>query len=402
MTDSSMDRRDFFRKAALAGGGAASAAALVAAGGGNKAHASERVPRKKLGSTGADIPILLMGGSMTFDTRFDRRLHRAFQLGVDYVDTAQIYAAGQSQKTLAPFLNQVGRDKVWVTSKVKLVGGRMTPENYERGLESNLEDLETDYLDLFFMHMIESTDNLEPDFIKMGERIKKSGKSKFFGFSCHHGNVPELMNKAAEVGSAGIDAIMFRYNFRQYGDVELNKAIDACKEAGIGLIAMKTQGSVPADLESVVKFQSEEFTLGQAKLKSVWADERIDSCVSHMENVELLMENTAAAMSRTQLSMNEFVQLNRLAALTAAHHCLGCGHRCESKIDGKLRIADTLRYLMYHDSYGHAEEARSLYAALESTERDFEGIDLAAAMEVCPQGIAIGEKLAQAKRVLLT
>jgi predicted aldo/keto reductase-like oxidoreductase len=402
MTESNMDRRDFFRKAALAGGGAAAAAAVTqAATGGSTAHAQQQtVPRKKLGSTGVDIPIILMGGSMTFDTKYDKRLHRAFQLGVDYVDTAQIYAAGQSQKTLAPFLKQVGRDKVWVTSKVKLVGGKMTPENYERGLDSNLEDLETDYLDLFFMHMIESTDNLGLDYIKMGERIKKSGKSKFFGFSCHHGNVPELMNKAAEVGSAGIDAIMFRYNFRQYGDVELNKAIDACKAAGIGLIAMKSQGSVPEDLESVVKFQSENFTLGQAKLKSVWADERIDSSVSHMENVEHLMENTSAAMSQTQLSMNEFMQLNRLAALTAAHHCLGCNHRCESKIDGRLRISDTLRYLMYHESYGHAAEARDLYRALEHTERDFDGIDLAAAMEACPQGINISEKLAHAKRVL--
>ena len=403
MSPSYMDRRDFFRKAALAGGGATAATALTsAAGSAEAAPAIQRVPRKQLGSTGVDIPIILMGGSMTFDPKYDKRLHRAFQLGVDYVDTAQIYAAGQSQKTLAPFLKQVGREKVWVTSKVKLVGSKMTPENYERGLDSNLEDLETDYLNLYFMHMIESTDNLGPDYIKMGERLKSSGKTKFFGFSCHHGNVPELMNKAAEVGKDGIDAIMFRYNFRQYGDVELNKAIDACKEAGIGLIAMKTQGSVPEDIESVVKFQSDNFTLGQAKLKSVWADDRIDAVISHMENVEHLMENTAAAMSDTKLSMNEYMQLNRLAALTAAHHCLGCNHRCESKVDARLRISDTLRYLMYHESYGRSGEARDLYRALEHTERDFDGIDLAAAMEACPQGINIAEKLAHARRVLLT
>lgn len=36
---------------------------------------------------------------------------------------------------------------------------------------------------------------------------------------------------------------MFRYNFRQYGNKELNTAIDACAKADVGLIAMKTQGS---------------------------------------------------------------------------------------------------------------------------------------------------------------
>lgn len=359
-----------------------------------------RVPRKTLGSTGATVPIILMGGSTTFDEQYDKRLHRAFQLGVDYIDTAQIYAAGQSQKTIAPFLAQVGRDKVWVTSKVKLVGSRATPENYSKGLDKCLDDLETDYLDLFFLHMIERVEDLDPPFIKMGEELKKVGKTRFFGFSCHHGNVPEMMMKAATIGSAGIDAIMFRYNFRQYGDVELNRAIDACKEAGIGLIAMKTQGSVPPDLEKVVDFQSRNFTLPQAKLKAVWADERIDAAVSGMNNVEEVMENTAAAMSQAPLAMSEFVQLKRLAALTSAWHCLGCGHRCEPCATGHPRIADTLRYLMYHECYGEAEEAKRLYGALAENERDFERIDLSAAEAACPQGIPIRERLALAKRLL--
>ena len=83
------------------------------------------------------------------------------------------------------------------------------------------------------------------------------------------------MNHAARTG--GIDAILFSYNFRYYGDLELDRAIDACKNAGIGLIAMKTYGAVPEDAEEVIQFTSENFTLGQAKLKSVWADERIDT-----------------------------------------------------------------------------------------------------------------------------
>ncbi len=389
MSQKKLPRRDFFKTSAA---GALGATHLAQ---------GQKVPRKDLGSTGVDIPIILMGGSMTFDPQYDKRLHRAYQLGVDYFDTAQIYAAGQSQKTLAPFLEQVGRKNVWVTSKVKLVGDRCTPANYKKQVDGCLEDLETDYLDMFFMHMIQRPEkDLEPEFIKMGEELKKAKKIRFFGFSTHHGTVPEMMTKAAEIGNAGIDAIMFRYNFRQYGDVALNKAIDACKNAGIGLIAMKTQGSVPEDIEKVVEFKSENFTLPQAKLKAVWADDRIDAAVSQMENVEHVMENCKAAMSQEKLAMSEFMQLNRLAALTAGYHCLGCNQHCEACVPGNLRIADTLRYLMYHDSYHQPEEARRLYHELAAHERDIDQIDLSAAEAACPQGIAIKKRLADAKRVL--
>ena len=77
---------------------------------------------------------------------------------------------------------------------------------------------------------------------------------------------------------------------------------------------MKTQGSVPRNLESVVDFRSENFTLGQAKLKSVWADERINSIVSEMDSVGLVRENVTAARSEKSLTAEESHQLNQLAA----------------------------------------------------------------------------------------
>ena len=64
---------------------------------------------------------------------------------------------------------------------------------------------------------------------------------RFFGFSCHDGNVAELLELAAK--TPWIDSVMFRYNFQQYGNDELNRAIDAAHKAKVGLIAMKTQGS---------------------------------------------------------------------------------------------------------------------------------------------------------------
>ncbi|MBI2423996.1 MAG: aldo/keto reductase [Candidatus Hydrogenedentes bacterium] len=417
MKEDTIGRRMFMKQAALTGGGfgmlAAGAAGAQDEYGAAPAAPQDsapaapidlpegtKVPRKPLGKTGREVPILLMGCSQKFDPKYDRRLHMAYKLGVDYLDTAQGYANGQSHKTLAPFLEQVGRKNAWVTSKVHLEGRVATPENFVKHLEENcLPDLATDYLDMFFMHMVKDEALLEPEYIKMGDDLKKSGKAQLFGFSCHDGNVVELMNKAARVG--GIDAIMFRYNFRQYGDMELNKSIDACKAAGIGLIAMKTQASVPEDLEKVIEFKSAQNSLAQAKIKAVWADDRIDSLVSSMQNVQQVQENVAAACSNTKLSMNEFVQLNRLAALTAAYACNGCSHLCEAKVQGNLKIAQQMRYLMYHDSYGDTETARALYAQLSPEERDFDGVDLSGAMAVCPQKINIAQRLADARAHLM-
>lgn len=366
----------------------------------NAQTGAAQVPRKPLGKTGVDIPILLMGGTWTFDPNYDKVLHRAFQLGVNYIDTAQEYANGQSQKTIAPFIRQIGdRKKLWITSKVKYEGERATPERFKAELDNCLRDLETDYLDMFFMHMITDESLLSPQTVKIAEELKQAGKIRFFGFSCHDTNVAELLSAAAKLGG-GIDAIMFRYNFRKYGDVKLNRAMDECQEAGIGLIAMKTQASVPPELESVVKFQSRNFTLGQAKLKAVWADDRITAAVSGMKSVDLVTENTAAAMSPVQLSMDEFQQLDRLAALTAQHHCLGCSRYCEAQAGGRLRIADTLRYLMYAECYGEGEDARAMYNALPREARDFDQDGLRAASAACPQGIDIAARLAEARRLL--
>ena len=111
------------------------------------------------------------------------------------------------------------------------------------------------------------------------------------------------------------------------------------------MLAMKTQGAVPKEIESVVKFRSQHFTLGQAKLKSVWADERIASIVSEMDSVERVRENVAAARSELSLTAEESHQLNQLAAFTAGYACNGCKHLCENAVAGPLAIAAPLRYL---------------------------------------------------------
>jgi predicted aldo/keto reductase-like oxidoreductase len=314
---------------------------------------------------------------------------------VTWFDTALSYGWGASHAAVKTFLGKIGdRDTLWITSK----SGSRSPGSFETAADKALAELGTDYLNVYLMHGNNHEDMLEPELIAAGERLKKAGKTQFFGFSAHGGNVVELMDKAAKVG--GIDVILFRYNFRRYGDGKLNLAIDRRHKTGIGLLAMKTQGSGPGKLEAVADFRARDFSLAQAKLKSVWADERVTSICSEMDTVALVRENAAAPTSNVGLSANESHQLNQLAHLTADCACLGCSHHCERAAGGSLAIEEPLRYLMYHECYGKPERARELYHGISNERRIAHSAALQAASAACPQSINIAAPLEKAHALL--
>ncbi len=398
--DPKLGRRKFLQQAIVSATalgttsltGAATSSPVAAADGKRE---SASIPRRQLGVTGVSVPILHLGTAQTLDPVYDKLMHRCFKEGVTWFDTALSYGWGASHRAVANFIQQMGdRKKLWLTSK----SGSRQPRGLIASIDEALDELQVDYLDLYLMHGINRVDMLERPFIEAGERLRKSGKTRFFGFSCHAGNVVALLNKAARVG--GIDAILFRYNFRRYGDRELNLAIDNCKKAGIGLLAMKTMGSVPADIEAVAQFRSQNFTLAQAKLKSVWADERIDSLVSEMDSVRVVRENIAAAKSEVPLTAEESHQLNQLAALTARYACNGCSHLCEADLPGPAAIEAPLRYLMYYECYGKTERARELYSSIPPAARQWNAAALQRAAAACPQGIDIRDRLERAQTVL--
>jgi uncharacterized protein len=397
-----MSRDDRFSRRTLLklGVGTAAGASLVDAPSALAAAtdtALPQVPRRRLGKTGKDVPILLMGGSMSFDQRFDPKLAECLRFGVNYFDTADCYAGGGSETAIGNFLERTKkRDAVWITTK----SDRWEPEGLEATLRTSLERLKTDQVDMYYLHQLDDPSLISSETAKVAERMKKEGRIQHFGFSCHSGNVVELLNLAAK--TTWVDSIMFRYNFRQYGNRELNAAIDACAKANIGLIAMKTQGSEAGFSDAWKKFeQTGKWNKHQAVLKAVWADPRISAAVSHMDNLDKLKQNIAAALDRSELGAFDREALQRYATETRSLACDGCDHHCNPAVAAPVQIGATLRCLMYHDVYGQPELARESFHALPAEARRLAGVDFSGANRACPHGVDVASLMDRASKVLI-
>ena len=123
------------------------------------------------------------------------------------------------------------------------VGGPGAFAAYEKRLAGSLERLRTDYIDCYYLHGVEGREIplfSDTDVKAAFEKLKKSGKIRFCGLSCHDAKLPEIVTAAAECG--WIDQIMIQYNYRTMSADSVRRALDAAAKANLAIVAMKTQG----------------------------------------------------------------------------------------------------------------------------------------------------------------
>ena len=394
-------RRDFLKTAGAATAGSfLNARETLAKISGTSVSELTVVPTRPFGKTGAQVSVLSLGGM--FDIPSNQLvLRQALKWGVTYWDTADCYEGGRSERGIGSFFSKYpeARNKVFLVSK----SDSRDPQGMTRLLDRSLERMKTDYIDLYFVHGISSINELNNGTRAWAQKAKAEGKIKFFGFSSHS-NMEECLLEAAKLG--WIDGIMMTYNYRLMHKTEMKEAVAACKEAGIGLTAMKTQGGWSFGSSSAAKlvdtFIERGFTDAQAKLKAVWTNPHIASICSQMPNITILMSNVAAAMDKTNLSAGDLRLLDQYAKETAANYCAGCSNICEKALGGAVPVATVMRYLMYYESYGDRYRARSLYGQLTPEVRARIGsLDYSLAERRCPQGMAIGRLMKRAGQLLV-
>ncbi len=403
------DRRAFLQAGALA-----TAAALGTSSGAvaQQPATAAALPKRKLGKTGVEISLLEMGtGALRERTVLDKLLRLAFAAGVRTFDTAKRYGSEPAFKAWFEKSPEVRKQIVLVTKD-----NPRRPKDMIAQLDERLEALGVDDVDFFFIHGMgddHSTDDAlnfltDGELRETAEKIRKSGKAKFIGFSTHHRNRAALLEAAAKGG--GIDAIMLQYTPWLDKDSPLNKAIDACYAKGIGLISMKqVAGQFPEKpkvniLEEVVRrapvLAEKKLTPYQGLLHAIWTDERISgSCVS-IKTTDQLREDADAARRYEPLKTAEILQIRDAALAHGPTLCADCDGRCSVAAGTNAALGDLTRFLTYHEHHGIRAEARRQYAALPAEARDWSGANLDAARAACPNKLDFAKLLPEVDRHL--
>ncbi len=406
--DTQISRKLFLKMAAYAGVALGTGSALIQAACGKKSGSEEtadqdptKVPRRVLGKTGASIPVL-SHGIMYNLVENQIVIHNGLKWGIDMIDTSHIYAGGNSELGIGKFLakNPEKRKDIFIVSKASKA---RTAAEVEERLQTSLQRMGTDYIDLYYgVHALSDPAALTDDLRKWAESAKKRKLIKHFGFSTHQ-NMAKCLKAAAKLD--WIDALMTSYNFRLMQDPEMQEAIEACHKANIGLIAMKVMGvkSREEDDATIIKsFTSNGYTDSQAKIKYVLDDKRIASACVTMNSVEQITENANAAADGKKLSRADEERLEQYARATCGSYCTGCAEICDRALPAAAPyVADVMRYLMYYHGYGERAMARSLFREIPAgTRRRFARLDYTDAEKACPRGIPIGEMMSQAVRLL--
>ena len=143
---------------------------------------------KELGKSGHKIPVLGLGtwgigGGFSPSTRGDDESLRALQLGLElgmrFIDTAEMYGQGHSEEIVAKAVKSQ-RDNVFIASKVSRE--HLHYDDVIRACESSLKRLETDYIDLYQVHW--PNDNIPiAETIKAMEHLAAEGKIHHIGVS---------------------------------------------------------------------------------------------------------------------------------------------------------------------------------------------------------------------------
>ncbi len=345
----------------------------------------EILPTRQLGKNGPQISMLSMGGMMA--ALSPEYLDIAWSMGIRCFDTSDCYLKGESEKIFGAWLAKYPerRKEIFLVTKDHPKNG---PEQLLEQIDRRLAALGTSYVDAFYIHGISPKayqGSLEwpksEAFKKVVEELKKSGKCRKVGFSCHDAQVVDFLNAAAQGGF--VDVIMLSYSpFFTKGDA-FDAALDAAYKAGIGLIAMKTMRALGEVPKRIPEFDKLGLTTHEALFHAVWSDPRISAVCSMINNVAEMEMNSGAARSfKKPLTA---AQIDLLKGVALAHRrafCPGCPSCRAFGAESGFALQDISRFVSYYEMDGRLE-SRELYHALPALARDASRVDLAALREAC-------------------
>ena len=305
-----------------------------------------------LGSSDLEVSEISLGSWLTYSGGVEREkaaacVEKAFEVGINFIDTANIYGKGASETFLGEVLENKPRDSYVLATKLFFpmtdTDRGLSRVQIHKQLNDSLKRLKTDYVDLYQCHRYDEETPLEETLIALSE-IVQEGKARYIGFS--EWNAAQI-KAAGEMG--GIEK--FVSSQPQYSMVWREPEAEIfplCAAEGIGQIVWSPLGQgvltgkyragqpVPKDSRAAnetmnvfidrllddkiltavesLKPLAERENLSMAQLALAWVlrDERVSSAIIGATKPEQVADNAAA--SGVKLSMETLSAIDEIFA----------------------------------------------------------------------------------------
>ncbi len=261
------------------------------------------------------------------DARSKMALERALELGITFIDTADVYGDGHSEKLVGEVIKGK-RDQVVVATKGGLIGHHRDPQGepvYDRpekvieAFEASLTRLGTDYLDVYFDHIWWDKEEETEAFLTAFAQLKREGRVRAVGVSTDSFDYIKHFNQ-----SGGLDVVQLDYSILNRNS---EKDISPyCQEHGIGVVVrgplrmgiltgkFTTETSFPEGdirkdwpqeewfgeslekVEELRDLETDEQTLGQLALRFVLDHPAVSVAIPGAKTPEQVEANVAASV----------------------------------------------------------------------------------------------------------
>jgi hypothetical protein len=369
------------------------------------------VKYRELGKTGLKVSQLGFGAMrlpMNGET-IDRQkaipmIHRAFEAGVNYIDTAVMYSKGDSQRVVGEALKG-WREKIVVSTKNHYKGEEES--EWWGHLEDSLQRLDVECIDIYHHHGVNGKtfpDDILPRVRKWMEKARNQGLVKHIACSFHDG--PDALK--AIVDSGYPEVLTVQYNILNR---ELEDAIAHAHDNGIGVVVM---GPVGGGRLGVRSEELENMIPGVARvpelaLRFVLSNPNVDVALSGMSTMQHVEENVATCDRDVTLSAEDLQAIDehmRRLEKMAELYCTGCKY-CMPCEPAEVNIPAIFELHNRGKVYGLWDSAQADYNTIGKVPwrkgKTAEAcIECGACESKCPQNIPIRKQLAEAHKALHT
>ena len=164
-------------------------------------------------------------------------IHRALEIGVTFLDTAEMYAKGKNEELVGRAIKGKRDDYVIATKFIGAFSDRRPdgrPETIRKAIEGSLQRLGTDHVDLYYQHRVDTQTPIEETVGAMAELVE-AGKVKHLGLS--EASAATIRRAHAVHPITALQSEYSLWSRDLEGDI-----LDTCRELGIGIVAYSPLG----------------------------------------------------------------------------------------------------------------------------------------------------------------